>query len=62
MSSIVNRAGQAGVQPGEPPQVAQVLHIPVDQKISPHEIVKVGDNMVSTQVILLGIIIVYRVL
>ena len=51
-SSVSNRAGgQPGAQPGEPPQVAQVLHIPVDQKVAPHDLVKVGDNMVSTQVI-----------
>ena len=52
VSSLVSRAGgQPGAQPGEPPQVAQVLHIPVDQKLAPHDLNKVGDNMVSTQVI-----------
>ena len=52
MSSLVRAGGQPGAQAGEPPQVAQVLHIPVDQKLAPHDINKVtGDNMVSTQVI-----------
>ena len=53
VSSLVRAGGQPGAQAGEPPQVAQVLHIPVDQKLAPHDINKVtGDNMVSTQVVI----------
>ena len=40
----------ASVSGGAPAGELQQVSLPVDQKILPHDIVKVGDNMVPTQV------------
>lgn len=43
-------SGQLQVPPAEPQQVTQVIHLPVEQKISSHDLAKTGVNMVSSQV------------
>ena len=44
-------SGQLQVPSAEPQQVTQVIHLPVEQKISSHDLAKTGGvNMVSSQV------------